>query len=145
MCMLASKTGNNVIFYGHLITSNVRWEFLKIYVLWQRFFEKQKLFKLWTSLLVKKIGKDILDLKILIIRDDLSLKCRPLNLLFRLIDSTVGHPDIDKDVNTSKASVFNTHFSIKVPISEVIIKLYPYLKVWSFCIHWPYNCSPFNF
>ena len=143
--MLASKNRQNVIFYGHLITSNVPLKFLKIYVLWRCFFEKQKLFKLWTFLLVKNIGKDILDLKILITRDHSSLNYRPLNLLFRFTDSTIGHPYIDKDINTSKASIFNTHFSIKVPISEVIIKMYPYLKVWSFCVHWPYNCSPFNF
>ena len=109
------------------------------------FFWKSKIVQTLNSFISKKWDKDILDLKILITRDHSSINYRPLNLLLRFSGSIISHPYIDKDINTSKAPIFNTYFSIKVPISKVIIKMYPYLKVWSFCVHWLYYCSPFNF
>ena len=43
--ILTSENRQKATFYGHLVRSNVSLKFLKIYVLWQRFFEKQNMFK----------------------------------------------------------------------------------------------------
>ena len=74
------------------------------------------MFKPW--IFYSYIGKDILDLKISITKDHSSLNYRPLNLLFPFTDSTIGHPYIEKDINSSKASIFKTDFSNIAPISE---------------------------
>ena len=108
------------------------------------FFWKTKTVQALNFLLVKNIGKDILDLKILIIKDHSSLNYRPLNLLFRFTDSTMAHPYIEKDINSWHK--FLKHIlAIKYQFLKVTKIMYPYLKVWRFYVHWPYNCSPFNF
>ena len=44
-------------------------------------------------LLLKNIGKDLSDLKILITKDPSSLNYGSLNLLFRFTDSEIGNPN----------------------------------------------------
>ena len=47
--ILNSENRQEDTFYGYLVRNNVPIKFLKIYVSWQHFYEKQKMFKPWMS------------------------------------------------------------------------------------------------
>ena len=78
------KTGKKKsYFHSHLLRSNAPFKVLKMYVLWQCFFEKPKNVETLNILLVKNRDKDFSNVKTLITKDHSSLNCGPQKLLFR--------------------------------------------------------------
>ena len=64
-------------FHSHLLRSNAPFKVLKMYVLWQCFFEKPKNVETLNILLVKNRDKDFSNVKTLITKDHSSLNCGP--------------------------------------------------------------------
>ena len=106
-------------FYGHSVRSNLPLQFLKIYVLWRCFFEKQNMFKPWIFIITKYRQTSF--------RSNNFNYERPL---LHAVEITISFywfsnrsPLLKVDGNSTKVTISNTNFNNKYQLLKVTIRM----------------------
>ena len=119
--ILVSENRQTSHFCGHLGESNLSIKFLKIYVLWRCFLEKQKVQTL-NFLLVKNIVKDFFRSENFIYKRRFFFELRAVVLAISFYWFLNRSPKLKADENSTKVPFSNTNFSNKILISEIFHK-----------------------